>query len=184
MVSFRKLDHPDTPQHLPRNHRDPISSNEISDIAAKIRASGNENDKMTLEMLLWIDWKVNYLIKMLLKDKESVVFPYEADMVDLSASGAKFETREQVAVGSKLQIQFFLPVLPFNEMVIEGVVCRSRQKETHKGLPPRFEVGMEFTHLKEADQETIFHYVIKRERQIRQAQREEERSAYSASGVQ
>ena len=38
----------------------------------------------------------------------------------------------------------------------------------------RFEMGVEFNSMKESEQEFIFRYVLKRERQILQAQREEE----------
>ncbi len=174
MVSFRIVDNAANTHLMPERY-DPISSNEISDIATKIRAAGNENDKLHLELLLWLDWKVNYLIKTLIKDKDAPEFPYEAEVVDLSASGARFSSHEQMALGSKIQVRFFLPVLPFNEMVIDGVVCRSRQKESHKSLPAKFDLGVEFTNVKVLDQETIFRYVIKRERQILLAQHEKEK---------
>jgi len=176
MINFRKLaDTEVEDKSKPSRERfDPISSIEISDIASKVHAAGDQRDEMILELLLWIDWKVNYLIKSLLKDKEALTFPHEADMVDLSAAGMKFYSDEQVAVGQKLEFRFFLPVLPFNEMILQGVVSRSRQKNYQDHLPPNFEMSVEFEGLKPSDQEIIFRYVAKRERQMLQLQREKE----------
>lgn len=174
MISFRKIIQSEDQNEPPRERFDPISSTEISEIASKIHAAGNQHDEMILELLLWIDWKVNYLIKNLLKDKEALIFPYEADMVDLSAAGMKFSSVEQMSVGEKLEFRFFLPILPFNELILKGVVSRSRQKTYKDHLPPCFEMSAEFEDLKSSDQEIIFRYVVKRERQILQGQREKE----------
>ncbi len=174
MITFRKivdLEHNNEPS---RERFDPISATEVSDIASKVHAAGDQRDEMILELLLWIDWKVNYLIKNLLKDKDALTFPHEADMVDLSAAGMKFSSNEQAAVGQHLEFRFFLPVLPFNEMILKGIVSRSRQKTYKDHLPPYFEMSVEFKDLKPSDQEILFRYVVKRERQILQAQREKE----------
>lgn len=174
MITFRKIKETEDQNTSLREGFDPISSSEMSDIASKVHAAGNQHDEMILELLLWIDWKVNYLIKTLIKDKETLIFPHEANMVDLSATGMKFSSAEQMAVGEKLEFRFFLPVLPFNEMMLLGVVSRSRQKTYKDNLPPHFEMSVEFQNIRPSDQEIIFRYVLKRERQILQGQRENE----------
>jgi len=174
MITFRKIKGTEDQKKEVREHFDPISSTEISDIASKVHASGNQHDEMILELLLWIDWKVNYLIKNLLKDRETLIFPYEADMVDLSAAGMKFSSSEQMALGDEIEFRFFLPILPFSEMILKGVISRSRQKTYQDNLPPHFEMSVEFEDLKRSDQEIIFRYVVKRERQILQAQRKQD----------
>lgn len=174
MITFRKIVDSEDINEPSRERFDPISSTEISDIACKVHAVGDQRDEMMLELLLWIDWKVNYLIKSLLKDKEALTFPHEADMVDLSAAGMKFSSDEQVALEQQLEFRFFLPVLPFNELILKGVVSRSRQKTYKDHLPPLFEMSVEFQNLKPPDQEILFRYVVKRERQILQGQREQD----------
>ena len=174
MISFRILSDTEDEHKSSRDRFDPISSIELSDITSKVHAEGDQRDEMILELLLWIDWKVNYMIKTLLKGKEAVIFPFEADMVDLSAAGMLFSTFEQVPLHATLEFRFFLPVLPFNEMILRGIVNRSRQKTVKMDSVARFEIGVEFQSMKESEQEFIFRYVLKRERQILQAQREEE----------
>lgn len=174
MITFREIKKTEDQNTPLREHFDPISSTEMSDIASKVHATGNQHDEMILELLLWIDWKVNYLIKSLIKGKETLIFPHEANMVDLSATGMKFSSAEQIAVGDKLEFRFFLPVLPFNEMMLLGVVNRSRQKTYKDNLPPHFEMSVAFQGIRSSDQEIIFRYVLKRERQILQGQREKE----------
>lgn len=175
MIAFRKkTSHSDNENKLSANRFHAIASTEISDIASRLHLIGDQRDEMIVELLLWIDWKVNYLMKALIEDKEGLEFPHEAVLLDLSASGMKFTTHEQVEVGTDLQLRFFLPVLPFNEMILCGAVTRSKQQETKIGLLARYEIGIEFSSdISESDQESIFRYVLKRERQMLQANRDE-----------
>ena len=60
-------------------------------------------------------------------------------------------------------------------MILEGIVTRSEQKDTKIGLLAKYEIGIEFSStISESDQESIFRYVVKRERQMLQASRDEE----------
>lgn len=172
-ILYRVVDSDDH-RELKSDRFDPISSIETHDIASKIHTGGEHRDDLILELLLWIDWKVNYLIKTRSRDKERERFPYEAVMVDLSASGMRFFSDRQEPTGSKIQFRFILPILPFKEMTIDGEVIHSRQKGNDEDSSSQFEIGVEFSDMKESDQESLFSYVIKRERQIRYEQNEQD----------
>jgi len=177
-ISFRKSGDADHKSQAGYEKNNPISSFEVSGIASKIRTHGDQREDLILELLLWIDWKVNYLIQAMAEDKRKSGFPYEAYMIDLSGDGMRFSSYEQAAVGAILQFRFFLPLLPFKEMVIEGVVNRIRQRAVEEDSTPLFEMGVQFVNPKASDQETIFRYVAKRERQLLHEQRERETEGY------
>ena len=166
----------DPSRQLERDRFDPISSAETFALSSKVGPSANQRDDRIMEMLLWIDWKVNYLIKTLPQEKEKSFFPHEAVMVDLSASGMRFSSTRKEPIGAKLEFQFFLPILPFKEMIIEGEILRSREKKFDVGLSSPFEMAAEFKGVRETDQDALFRYIVKRERQIRHEQRDQEAS--------
>ncbi|MFQ5598213.1 MAG: PilZ domain-containing protein [Nitrospiria bacterium] len=166
----------DTDDKSPFDHDcyDPISSIETQQIMAKIHTDNAQRDDQILELLLWIDWKVNYLIKTRSREKERERFPYEAVMVNLSASGMRFHTDKQESPGTRLEFRIILPILPFKEMTLIAEVIHIKQKTSKKNNIPQFEVGIKFLDLKHADQESLFSYIVKRERQIRHAQHKQE----------
>lgn len=123
-----------------------------------------------IELILWLDWKMNYLFKTLTKSQDAEVFPYQAVIMDLSASGMRFSTAEEVKAKAILEFEFILPILPFREMSLVGEVvrCVRSQKEELSG---EFEVAVEFQRMKEPDREHIIHYVVKRQLQIQREER-------------
>lgn len=163
---------PDDPIQLETDHFDPISSIETHDIASNLRSEGEHRDDRILELLLWIDWKVNYLIKERSRDKDRTLFPYEAVMVDLSGSGMRFSSHRKEEARTLLQFRLILPILPFKEMTFNGEVVHLRKKK-REDTSPRYEIGVEYSDIKETDRESLFRYIVKRERQIRYDQREQ-----------
>jgi len=158
-------------QKRERDRFDPISSAETFALSSNIGSSGNTRDDQVMEMLLWIDWKLNYLIKNMPQEKEKSSFPHEAVMVDLSASGMRFSSRRKEAVGTRLEFQFFLPILPFKEMLLVGEVLRSKENKFESDSDSPFEMAVEFQTLRESDEDALFRYILKRDRQIRHEQR-------------
>lgn len=152
---------------------DPISSIETHSIASTMHSESDPQINKIVELLLWIDWKVNYLIKERARDREKAFFPLEAVMVDLSASGMRFSSQRKEAVHTRLQFKFLLPILPFKEMTLNGEVVHLKERRT-KNSTPIYEIGVEFSRIDPSDQESLFSYVVKRELQIRHEQREKE----------
>ncbi len=159
-------------RHLENDRFDQISFIETYDIASKLHSEGEHREDKILELLLWIDWKVNYLIKERSREKDRAHFPYEAVMVDLSGSGMKFSSHRKEPVRTMLQFRLILPVLPFKEMTFNGEVVHLREQRTDEAAAPQFEIGVEYADIKESDRETLFSYIVKRERQLRHEQRE------------
>ena len=152
---------------------DPISSIETHDIATKLYSEGEHRDDRILELLLWIDWKVHYLIKERSRDRDRALFPYEAVMVDLSGSGLKFSSHRKEGVRTLLQFRLILPILPFKEIIFNGEVVHLKEKKRADQPFFQYEIGVEYSDIKESDRESLFAYIVKRERQIRYEQREQ-----------
>lgn len=126
----------------------------------------DRTDPKMMEMFLWLDWKVNYLIKIVTHAQDAEVFPFRANIVDLSATGIKFYTDETLNPGALLEFDIILPAIPFKEMLLTGEVKWSRDAESDDLSTEAFEVGMEFTEIKETDRELIIRYVLGRQMQI------------------
>ncbi len=153
------------------NDLNPISLIEMPQIASRFDVSGNQENGQMLELLLWIDWKVNYLIKAQSRERDRKLFPHEAIVHDLSGSGLGLSSERAEQVGTKLRFKLILPVLPFNEMSIEGEVIHSEQKGWNEDSTPKYEIGVKYIEIKEDDRESIFRFIVKRERTIRLEQR-------------
>jgi hypothetical protein len=123
-----------------------------------------------IELILWLDWKMNYLFKTLTQTKDAEVFPFQAVIIDLSASGMRFSTAKEVKARTILEFEFILPILPFREMTLIGEVVRCVRSGKEE-LSGEYEVAVEFRRIKEPDREHIIHYVVKRQLQIQREER-------------
>lgn len=123
-----------------------------------------------IELILWLDWKMNYLFKALTKEKDAEIFPYQAVIIDLSATGMRFSTAKEVKARAILEFEFILPILPFREMSLMGEVVRCVRSD-NEDLSGEYEVAIEFRKIKETDREHIIHYVVKRQLQLQREER-------------
>jgi c-di-GMP-binding flagellar brake protein YcgR len=98
-------------------------------------------------------------------------------VTDLSGSGLGFSSERAEQIGTKLRFKLILPVLPFNDMSIDGVVIHSEQNGWDEDSSPLYDIGLEYSQIKEADQESVFRFIVKRERKIRLEQRKQEKKA-------
>ncbi len=146
---------------------DPLSLIGSHQIASTLDVVGDPKDGQMLELLLCIDWKLNYLIKTQSREEDKKLFPHEGIVNDLSGSGLGFSSERAEAVGTKLQFKLILPVLPFSEMHIDGTVIRSVEKGCNEDSTLKYEIGLEYSEIRAADREAIFRFIVKRERQIR-----------------
>lgn len=173
-ILYRILDGKNNPEENEQSVKDlfdPIALIGNQQITSKIDVGGDKQNEKIMELLLWIDWKVNYLIKAQSREQDKKLFPHEGIMSDLSGAGLGFSSEKSEAVGTKLQFKLILPVLPFKEMILDGVVVHSAQKGYNEDSTPKHEIGIEYSEIKEVDHEAIFRFIVKRERQIRLEQR-------------
>lgn len=167
-VKYRVID-ADDPKKLKSDIFDSFSSMEVREIESKSHVHEKETDRHMMKMLLWLDWKVTYLIKLLAENKEQPIFPYQAVISDLSASGMKLHVPKTEPKGTSIQVRLILPILPFKELIIDAEVVWTQEEnkggdtEDNKNT----EMAVAFRNLKEANQEDLFRYIIKRERQVR-----------------
>ncbi|HEX9759065.1 MAG TPA: PilZ domain-containing protein [Nitrospiria bacterium] len=128
--------------------------------------SRDDMDPKLLELLQCIDWKLNFIIKILNSEQETAVFSRSAFIENLSATGMKCLTKESYSSKTKLEIQLILPIIPYSEMRITGEVIRCVPRKGNADSTPEFEVGMEFETIKESDREMIIRYVLNRQMEL------------------
>ncbi|GEM_PF-1609361 len=162
-VIFRIVD-PQAPKRNPKNTVHHIPSLPPFDLTQKYGAEEGVNGQI-IEAILWLDWKMNYLFKTLTRAEDSEVFPYQAVLMDLSASGMRFSTSKEINPNTLLEFEFILPILPFQEIVLTGEVIRCVRSD-NEAAPEEYEIAVEFRRIKESDREHIIRYVVKRQMQL------------------
>ena len=144
-----------------------LSSLLSDDTAEKSYHRDESIDAQLRDLIQLMDWKIHYLVKLIEETKSKTIFPYQGVILDISASGMRVSTSQEVRTGASLEFEVVLPLLPFREMLLPIKVLRvSRIK-----IPPVFEVGCSFEAINETDREQIIRYVIKREMQLQRAKR-------------
>ncbi len=121
------------------------------------------SDPDVMELLLWLDWKISFMIKALPQGQDEVIFPNRTTVKDLSADGLKVHVAEAPKLGDLLELELILPVLPFREMFLAGEVMWLNPKAESVCY---CEVGLAFRGINWHDQEHIISYVVKRQMQL------------------
>ncbi|MBI3803062.1 MAG: PilZ domain-containing protein [Nitrospirae bacterium] len=161
-VIYRMID-PLAPKRSPKKSGPPIPTLLPFDLTQKYGTEEGLNPQI-VELILWLDWKMNYLFKTLTRTKDSEVFSYQAILMDLSATGMRFSTPKEISAKTLLEFEFILPILPFQEIVLTGEVIRCIR--AHDNAPEEYEIAVEFSQIKESDREQIIRYVVKRQLQL------------------
>lgn len=144
---------------------DRISSLPPFEMTKEPYSSGEGINPYMLELLLWLDWKVNYLIKTLTKAESKKIFPYHAAVVNISASGMRMRTAHALTHGALLGFEFVLPILPFREIFLVGEVTRCHKAHRNKS-DSEYEAAIAFKDIKDPAREQIIRYVVKRQMQL------------------
>ncbi len=163
-VIYRIID-PLVPKRNPKNNVHHIPSLPPFELTQNKYGTDERMDQQILEIILWLDWKMNYLFKTLTRAQDAEVFPYQAVLMDLSASGMRFSTSKEIKAGTLLEFEFILPILPFQEIVLVGEVIRCTPFD-REVLSNGYELAIEFRQVKESDREHIIRYVVKRQLQL------------------
>ncbi len=133
------------------------------------QTSSQQSDPDMMEMMLWMDWKISFMIKTLPQCSDEEVFPYRAMVRNLSAEGMAVYTADAPKLGAVLEFELILPVLPFREMFLKGeVVWFNNLKEDSVYA---YEVGVTFRGISEPDREQVISYSVRRQMQLQRERR-------------
>ncbi|MBI1820259.1 MAG: PilZ domain-containing protein [Nitrospirae bacterium] len=120
-----------------------------------------------IELFLWLDWRINSLIKMMSRAEDEQAFPRRSLIVNISASGLKFYSDELLPLSAILEFQLILPVVPFKELLIAGEVAWINPLSDREEGDYVYEVGVEFKDMAEGDREHIIKYVVSRQLRLK-----------------
>ncbi|MCB2188679.1 MAG: PilZ domain-containing protein [Deltaproteobacteria bacterium] len=119
----------------------------------------DDNLKPLLDILRWMDFKLDMILHHLRLQEMGVHFPLSAQTVDVSGSGFSLAQGDDLATGSRVLVQLLLPDQPTRPVYAVGEVVRSG------GDPGQPAVGVNFVEIAEVDRERIVRYTFQRQRQ-------------------
>ena len=117
-------------------------------------------DPFVMNSLIDINTKLSLVLSMLCH-QETCIFTQQPMEANLSEGGIGFAMDEEVEQGQFLEMEILMPSFPTAVMKVWGKVVR------RSPLPEGgYRVGVEYTHIKEEDQDRIVHYLFKKQREI------------------
>ncbi len=147
--------------------RDISPASMIKDVTLPLKRI-RDRDEALATILEVIDGKLNLILKYLSKEKQD--YPDKSVLVDLSAAGVAFRSREPMQVGQFVQLD--IGVFPENHYFrCFGKVVRSRE------VQDGHEVGIEFVWMLEDDKDKLIEHVFQRQVQqlrMRRQKREQD----------
>ncbi len=118
-------------------------------------------DPFVLKSLTDINTKISLVLSMLSREGETCIFTQHPTKASLSEGGIGFTMKEEVKKGAFLEMEILMPIFPTVIIKVWGRVIRI------KLLPEGgYRVGVHYTHIKEEDQNSIVHYLFKRQREL------------------
>ena len=132
---------------------------------------GDPSTARIMEVLLWVDWKLSFLVRHLTRQADTERFPYSGVILNLSASGMRFVTDHMVDPGEVLEFEFVLPVVPYAETHLIGEVIRSYQRIIDGASKVECSVKFRFAKTQDSDQELITRFVVQRQLQLQRGRR-------------
>ena len=116
-------------------------------------------DPLLLQMVTRIDWMLTSILRTLGKDKSLKGAIPELAKVNLSGSGIRFFSEQEIPVNSFLVLRLVLR--PFIPLQAVGKIIRS--KTAQQGEVAGFELAVEFTQIAPDDREAIIRHVLRTE---------------------
>ena len=117
-------------------------------------------DPFVTNALLDINIKLSLILSMLSGDKETSIFTKEPTEVNLSEGGIGFTIKEKVEAGEILELRMMLPAFPIAIIRVWGKVVRVNPQGNG------YKVGIQYTKIKEEDQNIIVHHIFKKQREL------------------
>ncbi len=142
-----------------------IPSLPLMDAAENLYRHAEETDPEVVDMLLWLDWKTSFIVKLMLRESDAERFPHQATILNIGADGFLFYTTETYKEETMLEFNFILPVIPFREMIVTGAVVRCNAVTGEDSLLG-YEIGVRLISITEVEREHVIRYVVKRQMQL------------------
>lgn len=131
----------------------------LSQEALRIMQRLEKQSPELLELYRILDAKVNAVAQATMFVGSNVNAQNCQD-VNLSASGLAFEQAEPLSIGQNLAIEIYLPST-LALMQIYGRVVSCRRNDTAAEQAVKYTVSVDFTHVKEEDQELLIKHVVR-----------------------
>ena len=144
----------DSPQRLPMAYDNPLLRDQ-----EKIDLSGANIHSALGDFLQAMDAKLDTILSSMHQERLRHEFPLEVEVVEAGGNGLRFATAESFEDGQALEIVLVLNQYPLRLASAVGVV--TRQHEAQAGA----QWVMEFTRVREGDQEAIVSFVFSEERE-------------------
>ena len=122
-------------------------------------------DPFVINALLDINIKLSLILNMLSSEKKKSIFTKDPTKVNLSEGGIGFTIKESVEIGEILELKMLLPIFPIAIIKVWGKVVRKNPQGDGNTI------GIEYTKIKEEDQNKIVHYIFKKQRELLRIQK-------------
>jgi hypothetical protein len=144
----------------------------IDGINADKSDRGSSLDSDLVELLLYIDEKLDHIIKMLSKPEDAKKVYHEGKGLNISGSGMKLEVYRQVQAGQIIHAHFVLSKFPLVAINALGEVVRVKPVG---GIGEQcYRLGIRFLNLSESDREKVISCVFRRQREVIRGRRDGE----------
>ena len=117
-------------------------------------------DPFVTNALLDINIKLSLILSMLSGEEETSIFTKEPTEVNLSEGGIGFTIKEKVEAGEIMELKMMLPSFPIAIIRVWGKVVRVNSQGSG------YRVGIQYTKIKEDDQNMIVHHIFKKQREL------------------
>jgi hypothetical protein len=139
------------------------SSSQTTEMPAK--QAGSENQRL-YDMVTEINSKLDFIINHFMLDKEGLLST-DKKMVNISASGLKFNVSHPVKVDDIMEIKLLLPAYPPVVVFAYGKVTRAKKLDDGK-----YEVAIEYINMADDVRNELIQYTLSHQREELRRSRE------------
>ena len=124
------------------------------------------DENKTSNMLSEIKLKVDYIINQMMLDNNGLL-KARKKMVNISAAGIRFSTKEPLKMGGIVELKMLLPMYPPVAVFVYGEI--NRVDEIEDG---NLEVSVEYINIDDPVRDEIIHYTLSHQRNVIRKKRE------------
>jgi len=135
-----------------------------------LKGLDSQEDPLT-ELLKAINSKLDFLINTVMLKEEGLDYE-DTKPVNISATGMRFNFRDEMRPGDIVEMKMVLPTYPPVAILTYGEVVRTNKVPKDDGLI--YETAVRFTEMTEEVREEIIQYTLKRQRDVIKGKKEEE----------
>ena len=119
--------------------------------------------------------KLDFILKLISKPGNDNIFNREPEEINISGSGLKIKSEDNIQPGDYLDIKLVLPIASgvIIELIGEVVHVEKLSEKKDASQPAMNEIAVKFAAINEDDREFIIRYVFKRQRELLRAESNE-----------